>query len=88
MMIRILILAFVLNGIGLGQPVQVGETNRFLKTVDGKPFFWLGDTAWELFHSLNREEAIHSLQNRSEKGFNVIQAAVLYELEAFERPNA
>lgn len=88
MLFRILILVFSLNAIGLGQPVQVGETNRFLQTGDGKPFFWLGDTAWELFHTLNREEALRFLRNRSEKGFNVIQAVALYELESFERPNA
>ena len=23
---------------------------------DDRPFFWLGDTGWELFHRLNKEE--------------------------------
>ena len=34
------------------QPAQlkVSENKRFLVTADGQPFFWLGDTAWELFH--------------------------------------
>ncbi|MHC1767110.1 MAG: DUF4038 domain-containing protein [Verrucomicrobiia bacterium] len=26
--------------------VQVSENRRFLVTADGKPFFWLADTAW------------------------------------------
>ena len=26
---------------------------------DGEPFFYLGDTAWEIFHRLNREEMAH-----------------------------
>jgi hypothetical protein len=37
--------------------LKVAEGNRFLVTADGRPFFYLGDTAWELFHRLNREEA-------------------------------
>lgn len=32
--------------------LRVSSNNRFLETSDGKPFFWLGDTAWELFHRL------------------------------------
>lgn len=56
-------------------------------TADGKPFFWLGDTAWELFHRLSREEAAEYLQDRASKGFTVIQAVALAEYE-FKRPNA
>ncbi len=38
-------------------PLKVSDNNRFLVHTDGTPFFYLGDTAWELFHRLNREEA-------------------------------
>ncbi|MDZ7608602.1 MAG: glycoside hydrolase family 140 protein [Cyclobacteriaceae bacterium] len=48
---------------------------------DGKPFSRLGDTAWELFHRLTREEADLYLKNRAEKGFTVIQAVALAELD-------
>ncbi|HEX4946703.1 MAG TPA: DUF4038 domain-containing protein, partial [Blastocatellia bacterium] len=54
--------------------LKVSDNQRFLVTADGKPFFWLGDTAWELFHRLNREEADRYLKNRADKGFTVIQA--------------
>jgi len=27
--------------------LRVSENTRFLVTADGRPFFWLGDTAWE-----------------------------------------
>ena len=37
--------------------LAVSANKRFLVTADGKPFFWLGDTAWELFHRTTREEA-------------------------------
>jgi hypothetical protein len=33
------------------------NSRRFLVTEKGEPFFYLGDTAWELFHRLTREEA-------------------------------
>src|ERR1700733_9697272 len=55
---------------------------------DGKPFFWLGDTGWELFHRLNREEADKYLKRRSEQGFTVIQAVVLAEFDGLHTPNA
>lgn len=42
-------------------------------------FFYLGDTAWELFHRLSYEEAEVFLRNRAEKGFNVVMAVVLAE---------
>ena len=67
--------------------LRVSSNNRFLETSDGKPFFWLGDTAWELFHRLNREEAEMYLKNRAEKGFNVIQACVLADFDGLHDPN-
>ena len=60
--------------------LEVSENNRFLVTESGQPFFWLGDTAWELFHRLNREDADRYLENRSHKGFTVIQAVALAEM--------
>lgn len=67
--------------------LQVSANNRFLQTADGKPFFWLGDTAWELFHRLTREEAEKYLKNRADKGFTVIQAVALAELDGLHDPN-
>lgn len=54
------------------QRLKVSKNNRYLVKEDGSPFFYLGDTAWELFHRLNREEADLYLRNRAAKGFNVI----------------
>lgn len=67
--------------------LQVGPDHRHLVTSDGKPFFLLGDTAWELFHRLTREEAELYLTNRAAKGFNTILAVALAEFE-FDQPNA
>jgi hypothetical protein len=55
---------------------------------DGKPFFWLGDTGWELFHRLNREQADLYLKTRSSQGFTVIQAVVLAEFDGLHTANA
>jgi hypothetical protein len=70
-----------------GKRLEVSENRRFLVYQDGTPFFYLGDTAWELFHRLNREEAEAYLRNRAEKGFTVIQAVVLAELNGLGEPN-
>ena len=65
----------------------MSENRRFLVYEDGRPFFYLGDTAWELFHRLNREEADRYLQDRARKGFTVIQAVALAELDGLGDPN-
>ncbi|MBE7179432.1 MAG: DUF4038 domain-containing protein, partial [Mucilaginibacter polytrichastri] len=66
---------------------SVSENHRYLLR-DGKPFFWLGDTAWEMFHRLNLEDADRYLKKRSEQGFTVVQAVVLSELNGMREPNA
>lgn len=68
--------------------ICVGADGHRLTLDDGTPFFWLGDTAWELFHRLNREEAAHYLETRARQGFNVIQAVGLAELDGLSVPNA
>jgi hypothetical protein len=60
---------------------------RFIVTEGGKPFFYLGDTAWELFHRLSREEAHIYIRDRAAKGFTVIQAVVLAEFDGLTAPN-
>lgn len=65
----------------------VSSNHRYLATQTGEPFFWLGDTAWELFHRLSRTEAEHYLKDRAAKGFTVIQAVVLAELDGLNTPN-
>ena len=62
--------------------------NRFLVWDDGEPFFYLGDTAWELFHALNREETERYFAERKRQGFTVVQAVVLAELDGLTKPNA
>jgi hypothetical protein len=68
--------------------LQVSPDKRHLQRESGAPFFYLGDTAWALFHRLTREEADRYLQDRAEKDFNVIQAVALAELNGLDEPNA
>src|SRR5690349_10528904 len=70
------------------QRVRVSDNHRFLVTDDGAPFFWLGDTAWELFHRLTREEAAAYFANRQRNRFNVVQAVALAEFDGLGTPNA
>lgn len=67
--------------------LKVSTNQRYLVKEDGKPFFYLGDTAWELFHRLNQEEADRYLQDRARKGFTVVQAVALAELDGLRSPN-
>jgi hypothetical protein len=68
--------------------LKVSENQRFLVFEDSTPFFYLGDTAWELFHRLNKDETEKYLENRRQKGFTVIQAVALAELDGLNTPNA
>lgn len=68
--------------------LKVSENKRFLQFEDGTPFFYLGDTGWELFHRLNKAETEKYLENRRKKGYTVIQAVALAELDGLNTPNA
>ena len=70
-----------------GAQLKVSANHRYLVKPDGSPFFWLGDTAWELFHRLNREQAGYYLKRRSEQGYTVIQAVALAEFDGLHVPN-
>ncbi len=61
---------------------------HLLETEDGQPFFLLGDTAWELFHRLTREECAFYFDNRAAKGFNLICAVALAEFDGLRVRNA
>jgi hypothetical protein len=90
-LVRVFIFIIMLNMSGQcwaqQYQLQVSPNKRYLVKADGQPFFYLGDTAWELFHRLNREEAETYLKDRAAKGFTVIQAVVLAELNGLRDPN-
>jgi len=63
--------------------LQVSRNGRFLVTEDGKPFFWLGDTAWRMVNKASRSNTssqpslLRYFDSRAAKGFNVIQTVVV-----------
>jgi hypothetical protein len=92
---KLLILAglLLMQGLLLAQQpftngrLKVSDNKRYLVHQNGTPFFWLGDTAWELFHRLNREEADQYLKRRAEQGFTVVQAVALAEFDGLKEQN-
>lgn len=68
--------------------LRVSDNQHFLVTESGKPFFYMADTGWELFHRLDREQAIQYLDTRASQKFNVIQAVALAEIDGITVPNA
>ena len=67
--------------------LKISDDHRFIVHADGSPFFYLGDTAWELFHRLDRDEAEHYLTTRAAQGYNVIQCVTLAEFDGLRTPN-
>src|SRR4029077_8430476 len=65
--------------------LKVSPNHRWLQYSDGRPFFYLGDTSWRLFPNVTREQADLYLANRAAKGFTVIQACILNNVD---EPNA
>ena len=67
--------------------LQVSKNQRYLVDQQEQPFFWLADTAWELFRRLDKAETERYFQNRVEKGFTVVQAAIVTPLSGWDKPN-
>lgn len=68
--------------------LRINESKNYLETDQGVPFLWIGDTAWELLHRLDRADTDFYLEDRSAKGFNIIQTVILAELDGLRSPNA
>lgn len=83
---RLLLFCLLAFNVSIAQ-IRVSPNQRYLMTTDGKPFFWLGDTAWELFRRLTREEAEEYLELRKQQGYNVIHAVALAEMNGLRQPN-
>jgi hypothetical protein len=61
--------------------LKVSSNGRYFIDQGGKPFFYLGDTAWLVFQRLYHKELEEYLKDRAEKGFTVLQAYVLRGLD-------
>lgn len=68
-----------ISGIDREMIVKVSANGRHLVTEDGSPFFYLADTAWNLFYHVGYEDAVRYVDNRHEKGFSVIMPCLIRE---------
>jgi lysophospholipase L1-like esterase len=68
--------------------LMVAPDKRHLQYDDGRPFFYMADTAWMLLHRLTRDEATRYLEDRARKGFSVIQTVALAELDGLVTASA
>src|SRR5690348_11529912 len=64
-----------LGGYAMG-PLRIGTNGRGFAAQDGTPFFWLGDTQWELFRCLSPADAAETMEIRKRQGFNVLQVMI------------
>jgi hypothetical protein len=62
--------------------LKVSENNLYLQHANGKPFFWLGETAWLLPSRSNQDEVNYFINETGKNGFNVIQISVLHSIPA------
>lgn len=69
-------------------PLRVSSNGRYFVDREGKPFFWLGDTAWPLFTLYSQSKAENYLRNRAAKGFTVVQAALAWAVGSDNPPEA
>ena len=63
--------------------LKVSDNQRFLQFENGKPFFWLGETAWLMPERLNREEVEYYLSTCHEAEYNMVQMQVLNVVPSF-----
>ena len=53
-------------------PLKVSENKRYLVDQNNQPVFWSGEAAWSLIVQLNKEDVVYYLDDRKNKGFNVL----------------
>jgi hypothetical protein len=56
--------------------LQISPNGRYFLDASGAPFFWLGDTQWQLCHGFSLPDVEAILKDRRNKGFNVIQVMI------------
>jgi len=69
------------------QKLKVHENGQFFMYEDGTPFFYLADTAWDIFQRLTRDEVEYYMSVRSKQGFTAVQSILLSGTEYYEHKN-
>jgi len=87
--VAVVLTLFVCGGTSVAADLprlRVSDNQRYLVAEDGRPFFWLGDTAWSIIDQSVRESSYDQpgvekyFQVRKEQGFNVLQTHFLTNL--------
>ena len=68
--------------------VRVHAGGHYLETEGGEPFFWLGDTAWQLMAGTTPEECSYYLKTRAQQGYSVVQVVALAEMDGIRHASA
>ena len=68
-------------------PLRLSPGDHFLIDQEGTPFFWSGDAAWSLIAQLSKEDAGFYLDDRKEKGFNVLMVNLIEHRFCTNAPN-
>jgi hypothetical protein len=68
--------------------LTVSPDGHTLRLSNGKSFFWLADTGWEMINRLTKDETDYYLETRSSQGYNVIQTVILSELNGGDNESA
>ena len=66
------------------QKLKVHENGQFFMYEDGTPFFYLADTAWDIFQRLTRDEVEYYMSVRSKQGFTAVQSILLSGTETYQ----
>ncbi|MGH9837531.1 MAG: glycoside hydrolase family 140 protein [Blastocatellia bacterium] len=78
--ILILLIGLPLTASAQNARLRVSESGRhLLRGAEGKPFFYLADTVWNIVHILNREDMRLYLDHRAANEFNVVFFSAISE---------
>ena len=69
------------------QSLCIHPDGHYLMTASGEPFFYLGDTAWDIFQKLTLTEMEEYFATRARQGFTVLQCVLLNGTEPLDWPN-
>ena len=58
-------------------PIGVSQNGRYFVDPLDEPFFWLGDTQWDLFLKYSDQDAASICEKRKSQGFSVLQIMIL-----------
>lgn len=84
-LIGVLLLAF--SSAETTSPYQVSSDKRYIIDSNGQPLFINGDAAWSLFAELDQQETLEYLNDRQEKGINLLMVNVIEYAFSSDPPN-